>query len=45
MPSRRIVLDTNVLISRLLSPRSTAAQALLRATGRDSVLASNATLH
>ena len=43
-PRRRIVLDTNVLISRLLSPRSTAAQAVLLATGQDSVLASDATL-
>lgn len=41
---KRVVLETNVLISRLLSPRSTAAQVVRLATGRDSVLASDATL-
>ncbi len=43
-PRRRVVLDTNVLTSRLLAPRSTAAQAVRLATSRDSVLASDATL-
>ena len=43
-PRRRVVLDTNVLISRLLAPRSTAALAVRLATDRDRVLASDATL-
>jgi putative PIN family toxin of toxin-antitoxin system len=41
---RRVVLDTNVLISRLLAPRAAAARAVHLATGSDSVLASAATL-
>jgi predicted nucleic acid-binding protein len=44
-PRRRVVLDTNVLISRLLAPRSTAALAVRLETDRDRVLASDATQH
>ena len=41
---RRWVVDTNVLVSRLLAPRGTAARAVDRALGSGVLLVSNATL-
>ena len=38
---KRIVVDTNVLISRLIAPSSVPGQAVRRATSKDQVLASN----
>ena len=40
----RFVVDTNVLVSRLLAPRSTAAQAVDRALDRGNLLGSEETL-
>jgi len=40
----RVVVDTNVLISRLLAPASAPARALSHAVGAGRLLASNATL-
>ncbi|MDX9886661.1 hypothetical protein [Thauera sp.] len=40
----RFVVDTNVLVSRLLAPRSTAAQAVDLALARGSLLGSEDTL-
>jgi uncharacterized protein len=44
MTPKRVVLDTNALVSRLLSRRSVPAQAVDLAITRDRVLASEATL-
>jgi putative PIN family toxin of toxin-antitoxin system len=44
MISRRVVLDTNALISRLLLPQSTAARAVRRLLDRAQPLASEDTL-
>jgi len=44
MSSARVIIDTNVLISRLLIPRSIAAQAVSRALQSAQLLASEATL-
>ena len=43
-PNPRVVLDTNVLISRLLAPNGVAARAVRLATSRTIVLASSETL-
>jgi len=43
-PPFRIVVDTNVLISRLLAPASAPARAVSRAVGNGRLLASNDTL-
>lgn len=40
MASERVVLDTNTLVSRLLTPKSVAAQAVRKAVRRDVVLLS-----
>jgi putative PIN family toxin of toxin-antitoxin system len=44
MTPRRIVLDTNTIVSRLLSPRSVPAAAVDRAITHHRILASDATL-
>jgi putative PIN family toxin of toxin-antitoxin system len=45
MPERpRIVVDTNVLVSRLLVPRSVPAEAVRRAVDRGTLLASDDTM-
>jgi len=44
MSSARVIIDTNVLISRLLIPRSIAAQAVSRTLQSAQLLASEATL-
>jgi putative PIN family toxin of toxin-antitoxin system len=44
MTPRRVVLDTNAIISRLLSRGSIPGQAVDRALSRDRILASDATL-
>jgi putative PIN family toxin of toxin-antitoxin system len=44
MPSARVVLDTNVLISRLLIPRSVAGRAVSRVLHHTQPLVSEATL-
>lgn len=41
---RRIVVDTNILVSRLLLPRSVPAQAVRRAVGEGRLLVSEATM-
>jgi putative PIN family toxin of toxin-antitoxin system len=43
-PNPRVVLDTNVLISRLLAPNGVAVRAVRLATSRTIVLASSETL-
>jgi putative PIN family toxin of toxin-antitoxin system len=46
MPTRRrIVVDTNVLVSRLLLPQSTPAQAVRKARGDGRLLVSEATMY
>ena len=46
MPTRRrIVVDTNVLVSRLLLPQSTPAQAFRKARGDGRLLVSEATMY
>jgi putative PIN family toxin of toxin-antitoxin system len=44
MTPKRVVLDTNALVSRLLASRSTPALAVDRAMTQDRILASDATL-
>lgn len=43
-PNLRVVIDTNVLISRLLAPQSVPGQAVSHAVREGQLLASNATL-
>jgi uncharacterized protein len=43
-PRRRIVVNTNILVSRLLLPRSVPAQAVHRAVGDGRLLVSEATI-
>ena len=42
--SRQVVVDTNVLVSRLLAPRSLPAQAVRKAMAEGQVLVSDATM-
>ncbi|MGH8208456.1 MAG: putative toxin-antitoxin system toxin component, PIN family [Steroidobacteraceae bacterium] len=44
MSRRRVVADTNVLISRLLLPQSVASKAVRKAVGEGQLLVSSATL-
>ena len=43
-PRNQVVFDTNVLVSRLLLPRSVPARAVSKAVAEDTILASDATM-